>query len=63
MANRSLIKRIMNPAELATAGSTGVSLHCHTMHSKEMLDFIPFYAEKLPIVSHFYSKEKESFAK
>lgn len=51
----------MNPAELAAAGSTGVSLHCHTMHSKEMLDFIPFYAEKLPIVSYMYSKEKESF--
>jgi hypothetical protein len=37
---------------------TGVSLHCHTQFSKEMLDFIPHYAEKLPIINYFWQKER-----
>ena len=61
MSNRSGIKKLTRMGDLANTGRTGVSLHCHTMHSKEMLDFIPFYAEKLPIISHFYLKEKTAF--
>ena len=30
---------------------TGVSLHSHTMHSQESLDFLPAIARKVPIVS------------
>ncbi len=40
---------------------TGVSLHCHTEHSKEMLDFIPHYAEKLPIIAQFWRKERDKY--
>ncbi len=40
---------------------TGVSLHCHTQHSKEMLDFIPFYAEKIPIISTFWERERKRY--
>jgi hypothetical protein len=40
---------------------TGVSLHCHTEHSKEMLDFVPHYAEKLPIIAHFWRKERDKY--
>jgi hypothetical protein len=36
---------------------TGVSLHCHTLHSKETLDFIPYYAEQIPIVSRIWKRE------
>jgi hypothetical protein len=36
---------------------TGVSLHCHTQFSKEMLDFIPHYAEKMPIINYFWQRE------
>ncbi|MEW6130169.1 MAG: hypothetical protein AB1757_24245 [Acidobacteriota bacterium] len=33
---------------------TGVSLHCHTQHSKEVLDFIPYYAERIPLIASHY---------
>lgn len=47
--------------DLATKARTGVSLHCHTEHSKEMLDFIPHYAVKLPIIAQFYKKEQKKY--
>ncbi len=40
---------------------TGVSLHCHTQFSKEMLDFVPHYAEKLPIINYFWQKERDKY--
>jgi hypothetical protein len=46
---------------LAAKAKTGVSLHCHTEHSKEMLDFVPHYAEKLPIISYFWRKERDNY--
>ena len=50
---------ILRGAEDLTAKArTGVSLHCHTEHSKEMLDFVPHYAEKLPIIATFWRKEQ-----
>ena len=53
---------ILHKAEdLSQKAKTGVSLHCHTEHSKEMLDFVPVYAEKIPIVSYFWKKERESY--
>ena len=47
--------------DLAPKAKTGVSLHCHTEHSKEMLDFIPHYAEKLPIIAYYWRKERDSY--
>ncbi len=49
------------PKDLGKEARTGVSLHCHTEHSKEMLDFIPVYADKMPIISYFWQKERESY--
>jgi hypothetical protein len=43
--------------DLSKEVKTGVSLHCHTQFSKEMLDFLPFYADKLPVVNYFWKKE------
>jgi hypothetical protein len=55
---------ILNEAEnLTPKAKTGVSLHCHTEHSKEMLDFVPHYAEKLPIISYFWKKERDNYVK
>ena len=48
-------------ADLTATAKTGVSLHCHTEHSKEMLDFVPHYAEKLPIISTFWQKEHDKY--
>ncbi len=53
-----ILSRVENLSELA---KTGVSLHCHTEHSKEMLDFIPHYADKLPIINYFWHKEREKY--
>ena len=53
---------ILKSAEnLAPKAKTGVSLHCHTEHSKEMLDFVPHYAGKLPIISYFWKKERDKY--
>ncbi len=49
------------PQDLSDRATTGVSLHCHTEYSKEMLDFVPHYAEKLPIIAHFWRKERDSY--
>lgn len=55
---------ILHKAEnLAPKAKTGVSLHCHTQHSQEMLDFIPHYAEKLPIISFFWKIERDKYLK
>jgi hypothetical protein len=48
---------------LASRARTGVSLHCHTEHSKEMLDFVPHYALKLPIIAHYFKKEDAKYQK
>ncbi len=47
--------------DLSAKAKTGVSLHCHTEHSKEMLDFVPHYAAKLPIINYFWAKEQVRF--
>ncbi|MEP6850832.1 MAG: hypothetical protein ABI999_18380 [Acidobacteriota bacterium] len=53
---------ILRDAEdLAPKAKTGLSLHCHTEHSKEMLDFVPVYAEKMPIIAQFWLKEREKY--
>lgn len=41
--------------------STGVSLHCHTHLSKELVTFVPHYADKLPIIRSLWRKERAAF--
>jgi hypothetical protein len=38
---------------------TGVSLHSHTMHSKEQLKDLPQYLERMPVVAQFLEWERE----
>lgn len=47
--------------DLSDKAKTGVSLHCHTEHSKEMLDFVPHYAEKLPVISYYWKRERKKY--
>jgi len=49
--------------DLGAKARTGVSLHCHTEQSKEMLDFVPHYAEKLPVINFFWRRERERYIK
>jgi hypothetical protein len=39
----------------------GVSLHCHTLHSKELLDFIPHYAARLPLIAPLFRNEMNRY--
>lgn len=56
--------RILSQHEdLGNEAKTGVSLHCHTLYSKELLDFIPFYAEQIPLVKYFWQRESRRFLK
>jgi hypothetical protein len=52
---------LQRKTSITSLARTGVSMHCHTKHSKEMLDFIPHYADKLPVISHFWRKENLKF--
>ena len=55
---------ILHEAEnLSPKAKTGVSLHCHTEHSKEMLDFVPHYAAKLPVINFFWKRERKKYIK
>ncbi len=47
--------------DLSDRAKTGVSLHCHTENSREMLDFLPHYANKLPVISYFYNREEKKY--
>lgn len=58
---RTRLQILHEKTDLSQRAKTGVSLHCHTEHSREMMDFIPVYAEKIPIVSYFWKRERERY--
>ncbi len=60
---RTRLHILHEPKDLSKEATTGVSLHCHTENSKEMLDFIPHYADKLPIISYFWNRERRNHIK
>ncbi len=49
--------------KLPEHAATGVSLHCHTLHSKELLDFVPYYANRIPVLSYFWRREMRRYVK
>lgn len=56
---RTRLRVLTGPEEippLAPARSA-LSLHCHTHHSKEILDFIPQYAAQIPVVAKLFQRE------
>lgn len=58
---RTKLHFLRKKGELTDRARVGISLHAHTEHSKEMLDFVPHYAEQLPIISYFWKKEKVKY--
>ncbi len=62
-SRRTRLHILHKPKRLRSEAKTGVSLHCHTRYSKEMLDFVPHYAEKLPIIAAFWKREQKKFLK
>lgn len=49
------VKFAWKDSESAMEYSTGVSLHGHTLHSEECLDFLPRYLHRAPVVSGILS--------
>jgi hypothetical protein len=50
---------LLDKTKNSTRGfKSGVSLHCHTQHSREMLDFVPHQAAQLPVIKHFWERER-----
>ena len=43
--------------QLVSKATTGLSLHCHTEHSRESLDFLPVYADRIPVISKLWRRE------
>ncbi len=63
MLKQTRLHILHKPEDLGKRRRTGVSLHCHTEQSKEMLDFVPHYAEKLPIINFFWRRERKKYLK
>lgn len=55
------LKFVNDRSEFRTADRVGISLHCHTQHSREVLDFVPFYARQFPIVSWIFEQQSKRF--
>jgi hypothetical protein len=58
---RTRLHILREAQNLTATAKIGVSLHCHTEHSKEMLDFVPHYAERFPIIATFWRKERDKY--
>lgn len=46
---------------LDSKAKTGISLHCHTQYSKENLDFLPHYADRIPIIARLWRREYKHY--
>ena len=51
------VRFLKNGEQVDKGGAVGVSLHCHTLYSRELLDFVPYYAERIPVVSWLWRRE------
>src|SRR5262245_6638205 len=61
--NTSLTRFYTIDSKQMGAFQSAVSLHCHTHHSKEKIDFIPHYASRIPVVANFFHFEMEQYRK
>lgn len=54
----------LSPTASVPAGSTtGVSLHSHTMHSRENMAFLPRHAMRIPVVAGIIARHERNFAR
>ncbi len=59
--SRTKLHFLQTSEPLESIAKTGISLHCHTEHSKENLDFLPVYADCIPIVARLWRREAASY--
>src|SRR4030095_301147 len=43
--------------QLVSKAKTGLSLHCHTENSRESVDFLPVYADRIPVIAKLWRRE------
>ncbi|MGI9054717.1 MAG: hypothetical protein ACR2F2_02815 [Pyrinomonadaceae bacterium] len=58
---RTQLHILHEKTDLSRKAKAGVSLHCHTEHSKEMMDFVPNYADRIPLISNLWQREKSKY--
>lgn len=60
---RTLLQVVKHPDEalFLWPARTAISLHCHTHHSQEILDFIPHYAARIPLVAQLFQREMNRY--
>ena len=56
-AGSTQVQKFQKDARYAQKFCTGVSLHSHTMHSRESLGRLPGYIEMVPILSYLIERE------
>jgi len=61
MRTTANLKFVYDRREFSTTDRVGISLHCHTQHSREVLDFVPYYASQFPIVSWLFEQQSRTF--
>jgi len=54
---RTRLHHLHDGETLDSKAKTGISLHCHTQFSKENLDFLPHYADRVPLIAYFWRRE------
>jgi hypothetical protein len=57
LTTSSTVEKYRQPEQFAGKYRTGVSLHSHTMHSREFLGRLPGYIAKVPVASFFIERE------
>jgi hypothetical protein len=60
MKNSNALHFVEKSEDISAIAVSGISLHCHTLHSRELLDFVPYYAERIPVFSTFWRRAMES---
>jgi len=58
---RTRLHILQKSENLVSKAKTGLSLHCHTEHSKENLDFLPVYADRIPIIARLWRREYKHY--
>jgi len=54
---RTRLHTLLRSDQLVSKAKTGLSLHCHTEYSRESLDFLPVYADYIPVIARLWRHE------
>ena len=58
---RTRLHTLLRSDQLVSKAKTGLSLHCHTEHSRESLDFLPVYADRIPAIASLWRREYKRY--